>query len=141
MADSDRSFLGTGWGFPPSFSRQTLGVEMVRDEQDIRQSLFILFSTSLGERIMVPTYGCQLAELLFEALTRSLTTRLEGMVAKAILSWEPRISVDRVTARPDAESPGLVHIEVDYTIRKTNTRSNYVYPFYTSEATIPSRGP
>jgi uncharacterized protein len=141
VADSEKSFLGTGWGFPPAFSRQALGVDLVSGEEDIRQSLFILFSTSMGERIMVPTYGAELTDFVFEALTTTLLTELEGVVTKAILNWEPRIAVERVKARPREGSPGLVHIEVDYVIRATNTRSNYVYPFYTTEATIPLRGP
>ena len=45
---SDKDFLGTGWSFPPTFSRASLSVLMVKDNQDIHQSLYILFSTRLG---------------------------------------------------------------------------------------------
>lgn len=141
MAISDRSFLGTGWSFPPTFSRRSLGVEMVSDEQDIRESLWILFSTARGERIMVPEYGCQLSELLFQALTKSLATQMKTMVTQAILNWEPRISVTDVSVEIDAKVAGLATINVAYVVRLTNTRSNFVYPFSTNEATLPSRGP
>ena len=51
MTNED-SFLGTGWSFPPAFDRESGSVEMVQEEEDIRQSLEILLSTSIGERVM-----------------------------------------------------------------------------------------
>lgn len=141
MAATDRSFLGAGWGFPPTFTRQSLGVAMVRDEQDIRESLWILFSTTPGERVMVPQYGCALQELLFQGLTRSLLTRAEKMVRQAIATWEPRVDVHEIRVRESTDVAGLVTITVDYSVRLTNTRSNIVYPFYTREATLQGQGP
>ncbi len=138
MADADKSFLGTGWSFPPSFSRANHGVVMVKDDLDIRESLWILFSTSLGERIMLPTYGNQLWQMVFRGITTTLITQMQDMVAQAILYWEPRIDVELIKIDSHSSVNGLLLINVDYTIRKTNIRSNLVYPFYTQgEQTIP----
>ena len=58
--DDDRAFLGRGWSFPPTFSKEGTGtqeagrVEMLEHEDDIVSSLHILLSTARGERIMVP---------------------------------------------------------------------------------------
>jgi uncharacterized protein len=134
-------FLGTGWGFPPTFSRQELGVEMVSGERDIRESLRILLSTELGERLMVPAYGCQLRELLFQPLTRSLITEIQTRVKRAILAWEPRITVEDIRVKVDASAPGLVSLLIDYSVKLTNSRNNFVYPFYTIEATLRPPGP
>ena len=95
---------------------------------------------SLGERIMVPDYGCALWRMVFENLNPTLMTRLQDIVERAILNWEPRIIVNSVVAEAAAEAAGLVHINVDYTIRATNTRSNFVYPFYLREATLAPPG-
>ena len=38
----EKSFLGKGWGFPPTFKNQSGSVVMVKDEMDIQQSLQIL---------------------------------------------------------------------------------------------------
>ena len=139
MADrADMSFLGTGWSFPPTFARAMLDVVMVSDDVDIQQSLWILFSTVLGERIMLPQYGTQLWQMVFRALTTTLATQIEGMIADAILMWEPRISVDDITIVANDPINGQLSINVDYTIRRTNVRSNLVYPFYLNEQTIPS---
>ena len=40
-----KSFLGTGWSFPPQFNKNTGSVSMVSDEEDIKQSLNIYFNT------------------------------------------------------------------------------------------------
>lgn len=136
MAGSDPAFLGTGWGFPPTFSRHPLGVGMVAGVEDIRESLRILFATARGERVMLPGYGCDLWQMVFRALTTTLTTEIRDVLATAILRWEPRIDVEAIAVRRDDATAGLVWIEVDFTVRQTNNRANLVYPFYLTEATL-----
>lgn len=134
MADDGNQFLGRGWAFPPSFDHQGRSVRMADAEDDIRQSLHILLSTSLGERIMRPTFGWRREALVFEPLSTSFATFLEREIENAILFFEPRIELNRLSF----ETPpgqGLVEIRLDYTIRVTNTRSNLVFPFYLDEAT------
>lgn len=137
----NKDFLGTGWSFPPTFSQIDYSVQMVSDDLDIQESLCILFSTRLGERIMVPEYGSGLAQTVFHTLTTTLMTQMKNMVCQAILNWEARIDVDEVQVQSDASVQGKVLIGVEYTIRRTNTRSNLVYPFYLTEATIPAKTP
>lgn len=133
MAEA-RSFLGTGWGFPPTFDRSAKGIEMIADEEDIRSSLEILLSTDVGERVMQPKYGCNLHRLLFEPLDTSLQAYMKDLIKTAILYFEPRIILDNVTLQPEPEE-GRITINIDYTIAGTNTRSNLVYPFYQTEGT------
>jgi len=137
----NNDFLGTGWSFPPTFSRLSYSVEMVSDEKDIHESLWVLFSTQLGERVMVPQYGSTLTQMVFRTLNTTLTTQLKNAVWQAILNWEPRITVDAIDVDVDSTSYGIALVGVAYTIRRTNTRSNMVYPFYYAEATIPSNAP
>jgi phage baseplate assembly protein W len=141
MADADPSFLGRGWSFPPTFTRGAAAVDMVSAHEDIQQSLMILLSTRVGERVMVAEYGCALWSAVFENLTMALLTRLQDMVERAIIKWEPRIRVEDVRTEVDPQEAGLVRIDVVYTIRATNTRSNFVYPFYLREATIAPPAP
>ncbi len=140
MAGQDSSFLGRGWGFPPTFDRITLGVEMVEDDLDIHQSLHILLSTGLGERLMLPTYGSQLPEMVFASMTTSLANQIRDFLSQAILYWEPRIEVLSIEISDTATLDGRLDITVSYIIRRTNTRSNLVFPFYLHEASIKARG-
>jgi phage baseplate assembly protein W len=129
-------FLGTGWGFPPEFGRSAYSVRMVSGIEDIKESLHILFSTIPGERVMLPGYGCELNRYLFRELTPGLAAEMRDTVLTAIARWEARIDADcAVTVDPD--SPGLLRIEVDFTVRRTNVRGNIVFPYCVAD-TAPS---
>ena len=141
MAQREPHFLGTGWRFPPAFSMESGGVEMVSAAEDIRESLWILLSTAPGERVMVPEFGCALWRVVFEKIDVTTITEIEELVRRAILNWEPRVTVDEVTVESDPTVAGLVQIHIAYTIRRINTRSNLVYPFYVHEATIAPQAP
>ncbi|MDJ0768461.1 MAG: GPW/gp25 family protein [Ilumatobacter sp.] len=130
----DRSFLGTGWAFPPTFPSAARTVVMASDEEDIRQSLAILLSTRIGERVMQPKYGCDLHDMVFEPLDVGLRASLRDLIEVAILYFEPRIILDDVVLE-DVPERGLVEVTLDYVIATTNTRSNFVYPLYLDEGT------
>ena len=128
----DNSFLGKGWSFPPSFDNASREVIMNQGEEDIQNSLRILLSTTLGERVMQPKYGCNLSDLLFETLDTTLTTEMKNRVQTGILFFEPRIDIEKI-ALTQNDQGGLVLISIEYIVRSTNTRGNLVYPFYLSE--------
>lgn len=129
MADNQQ-FLGRGWGFPVSFGNQGHIVVMVEAEEDIRQSLNILLSTSLGERVLRPTFGWKRDALMFEPLSTSFGAYLAREIETAILFFEPRIELNRVDFENATELEGLILIRLDYTVRTTNSRTNLVFPFY-----------
>ncbi len=136
MADqSESNFLGTGWSFPPSFNIQKQSVEMVSEIQDIKQSLHILLSTVIGERVMQPKYGCNVDELIFESMNTTMKTLIIDKIKTAILYFEPRIDAKRIEIVPQNELEGELLVEIDFEIRGTNSRFNFVYPFYDTEGT------
>ena len=133
--ENNKSFLGTGWSFPPEFDKAKKTVVMTSDELDIKKSLEILLATRLGERIMQPTYGCNLEELMFKPLNITLKTFVIDLIKTAILYHEPRIDVEKIDIDPTNELQGELLILVDYRVRATNSRANLVYPFYKAEGT------
>ena len=128
-------FLGRGWSFPPTFNRARPGVEMLEDEIDIASSLEILLSTALGERSMLPQYGCNLDELVFESLDTRMKTLMADKVKTAILYYEPRIETESVLLDDSRQLDGVILIEVNYRVKSTNSRFNFVFPFYKLEGT------
>ncbi|OGB25277.1 MAG: hypothetical protein A3I66_04240 [Burkholderiales bacterium RIFCSPLOWO2_02_FULL_57_36] len=142
---SDKSFLGSGWAFPPSFSKQGNAlvaggrVAMVTAEDDIRESLYILLSTTPGERIMQPSYGCGIKSHVFDALSNGVVTEIKNQIERAILFFEPRITLNAIQVTDREILNGRLDIMIDYTVRATNTRSNMVYPFYFLEGTNVAR--
>ncbi|PKN63118.1 MAG: hypothetical protein CVU57_20855 [Deltaproteobacteria bacterium HGW-Deltaproteobacteria-15] len=127
-------FLGTGWSFPPTFERGAGGVRMISGIDDIRSSLELLLATEVGERIMQPRYGCSLRRLLFEPLDAALQAYVKDLIRTAILYFEPRVLLENVTLEPK-QNEGSLEIRIECTIAATNTRANFVYPFYKAEGT------
>ena len=130
-----REYLGRGWSFPPTFSRARGGVEMLEDEADIASSLEILLTTAPGERTMLPQYGCNLDELVFESLDTRMKTLMADKVETAILYFESRIEVEQVVLDDSRQLEGVILIEVVYRVKSTNSRFNFVFPFYKLEGT------
>ncbi len=125
-------FLGRGWSFPPAFDKATAGVEMRTGIADIQESLQIIFTTRLGERIMNPRFGCALDDNVFESMNTSRLSWIETQVRTAILYHEPRIDADRVQIEPDP-TEGRLLIVVSYRVRGANSRFNFVYPSYLND--------
>jgi len=135
MNDNLNSFLGNGWKFPIEFETASASVTMLNGEDDISNSLDILFATHMGERIMHPDFGSELESFLFTGMTRGVITYIQEVVHNAILFNEPRIIVNEVEIDTVDDDPSRVDITIKYTVSATNNRYNYVYPFYIREAT------
>ena len=135
MEDLEKSFLGKGWSFPPTFDKKLGDVKMVTMEVDIRQSLEIYFSTKLGERIMRNDYGCFLHSQVFELANENLIQGLSKELERSINEFEPRILITEIKASKAESTEGLIEINISYEIRATNNRSNIVFPFYLNEGT------
>jgi phage baseplate assembly protein W len=132
---ADQSFLGTGWSFPPEFDPVARKSRMVSADEDIRESLRILLSTAPGERVMNPSFGCGLKTRVFDTVSASMITEVKDMVERAILFYEPRITLNGIDVVVRDALGGILDIDIRYTVRSTNTRSNMVYPFHYLEAT------
>lgn len=130
---TSNDFLGKGWSFPPTFNAQSKTVEITEKEIDINRSLQILLTTTAGERVMQPKYGCNMEELLFEPLNTSTKTIIIDKIKTAILYFEPRIDAKSIFLNTQNELEGEVLVEIEYEVRATNSRFNFVFPYYKKE--------
>lgn len=110
---------------------------MLEREDDIASSLHVLLTTARGERIMVPQYGCNLDEFAFENLDTRMRTMMADKISSAILYHEPRIELERVEVSDDPMEAleGRLMIGITYRVRETNSRFNFVFPYYLQEGT------
>jgi len=131
---SPKAFLGRGWSFPPNFVKGGNAVDMFEAETDIKSSLIIILSTTVGERIMQPEFGSNLDKLIFEPMDTTFSTYITQLIRNAILYFEPRVTLNEVTYDTD-ELSGRIDILIDFTINGTNNRSNIVFPYYFNEGT------
>ena len=121
--------IGRGWAFPPHLDHRGR-IATVTGEQDIEEAIRIILSTSPGQRVMRPEFGCRLNEIVFAPNNAQTTAQAEQFVRLALARWEPRIQLEQVAALPDAEDPARLLIQVRYSIRATHSRRSLVYPFY-----------
>jgi len=132
---SAQSFLGRGWRFPiePDGSGR-LGY--VEGEANIEQSLRILLLTSLGERVMRPTFGCAAPRLVFSPGSVQYLRLLETTVRESVRDWEPRVTIEDVSAEALRDDETHVSVSIDYRIRGMNTKFNLVFPFYLGQLQV-----
>ncbi len=112
--------------FPGIRVSSTGGIEMVTDQDAVRQSIMLLLTTSPGERVMRPDYGCDLHRLVFspnDATTHGLAIYY---IRRALQRWEPRIEILRLDADADEKDPGRMDIVLEYRMRKTAHREHLV---------------
>lgn len=135
MANNNNSFLGTGWSFPPQFLDAHQGIRMSKDDDDIREALYILLSTLPGERLMNPDYGCDLHSQVFNGISNSTKTKIEDLITTAILYFEPRVTLVDITIDDSDQINGKLDVYLTYEVNGINSRKNMVYPFYLAEGT------
>jgi hypothetical protein len=121
--------IGRGWSFPPILDERGT-VALTGDDEEIEQSIFLILSTALGQRVMRPEFGCRIHELVFapnNATTAGLATRY---VREALGQWEPRIDLKKVDVAPDPNDHARLIISIEYRILASHNNRSLVYPFY-----------
>ncbi len=133
--------IGSGWAFPPTIDPQG-GVALARATNEIEQAIRIILLTPLGQRVMRPTFGCRIHELVFAPNNSTTAAQAIRYVEEALAMWEPRIQVTEVTVTMDAnengrqpvtadpKEDGRMFIHINYFIKSTNDPRSLVFPFY-----------
>jgi phage baseplate assembly protein W len=129
-----KEFMGRGWAFPFRVEPASGRISTVADEADIEESIRIILGTSKGERVMRPAFGCGVYDLVHGAIDMATIVQIKRDVAEALQLYEARIDVLAVKVDPSNLINGCLEVEVDYRVRQTNQRDNYVFPFYFKEA-------
>lgn len=132
MKNDAQKFLGSGLSFPLRTDVRGQLV-LVSGSEDIEQSIRIILSTRPGERVMRPTFGCNVQDLLFEPQSAATASRLQESVYEALVMWEPRIEVLSVDVNEDDDQPGALLVEINYEIKAIHDTRSIVHPFYLAD--------
>jgi phage baseplate assembly protein W len=133
MVDA-KAYLGRGWSFPVRLDDKAGTIRVSEYEQDIRESIWIILSTSKGERAMRPDFGCGIHDLVFEVINTTTLTAIDDTVREALAAFEPRIDVLQVKSETAERGlDGKLLISINYVVRGTNNQLNLVFPFYLRE--------
>ena len=94
-------------------------LDLISERACVRQALLLLLLTRPGERVMRPTYGCELHKLLFWPNDDTTAGLAIHFVRKAIARWEPRVDRVRVDAVRNPDAPGRLDVMLEYRVRST----------------------
>jgi uncharacterized protein len=128
-------FLGSGWAFPVSFSVDNHQVSLSANETNINESINVILNTRKGERTLEANFGSGIQQFMFRKIDNTLKGEIIETIRFALLRYEPRILVQDVKVASTDVSNGKIEILISYIYSKTNTRHNYVFPFYLKEGT------
>ena len=131
MATQD-PFIGTGFKFPIKVNVKG-GLDWSGGPQRIQDAIWIILSTSLGERVMRPTFGAGVEDFVFQPNSNASRVRLADTISNALIQWEPRIQLVNVQVTESPQGPSYVLVTIEYQIRSTNELYNMVYPLYVQE--------
>lgn len=89
--------------FSASFSRNLVTNDVVRltDIDAVKRSVKNLIVTDKYERLLNPSIGAGISELLFEQMTPLTTIALRETIIQTLSEFEPRINIDTVDVTPD----------------------------------------
>ena len=104
------------------------GISFSSYEKSVEESIDIILSTFIGERVYNYKFGCRIHELMFEpnnVRTQALAARY---VEEALENFEHRINILSVEAYSEDEKS--LNINITYALVESNKEYNLVYPFY-----------
>lgn len=127
--NKNKVILGTGLAFPVQVDTRGQ-IALVSTDRDIQQSIQIILGTHPGERVMRPTFGCRVHDLLFEPRDATTSSLIKKYVEEALAFWEPRIYVLSVNTSITDDMDGAILVEIEYQIKSTHDTRSIVYPFF-----------
>lgn len=131
MADA-QDLIGTGFSFPIKVDARGR-LTWSSGEQRLQDAIWLIVKTSIGERVMRPTFGAGANDYVFQPNSPTARTALATAIRSALLLWEPRVDLDTVSVDPVSGEPSQVLVSIAYRVRSTNELFNMVYPFYLNE--------
>ena len=96
-------------------------LSMVDGDASVRQAILLLLTTRPGERVMRPTYGCELQQLVFSPNDETTAGLAIHYVRKALTRWEPRVEIVELDANRSDDDPSRLDILLHYRVRPTSS--------------------
>lgn len=90
-----------GSGLRPSLAKDVIVSE---DIQAIRNSIYNIFSTKNGQKLLNPTFGSSLEQYLFENVSPVMGQLIGDNILNALQEYEPRVEVLKVIVVPKPEN-------------------------------------
>ncbi len=81
--------------------------------EHLRQSVADILATPVGSRVMRREYGSMVPDLIDQPDNEETQVRVFSAVASALMRWEPRLRLSRVSSSRNVEQPGAVVLTLE----------------------------
>ena len=123
-----KDFYGRGATYPIQLGSRG-GLRESANLDKIKESIRLILGTDWGQRVMRPTFGCNLKSLVFAPNNASTAALSRHYVEDGLKQWETRIDLQSVAVTNDNVN-GRLLIEIRYRVKATLDLQSFVYPFY-----------
>ena len=128
IADRDE-LQSIGLKLPLTLDNGELGLTKTTIEA-VKQNVFNLCSTELGERVMQPNLGVSIKKYLFEPFSEDLVVSIQDTIVESMNFWLPFVQLNdiRVKMSDDNSDVGrsTMEITVDFSLKQDPTSTESV---------------
>ena len=97
-------------------------------KDQIKSNLVNLLLTDIGERVMNPTFGCNLKRFIFEGITEDNIELLTNNLVESIYLFVPEITVTNIQVIPNTDY-NTIALYIDYILNISNTPDQVTVQF------------
>lgn len=109
---------GKGISFPPRLGTDGR-VAFSEGPENIREAIRVILLTELEERVMLAEFGGGLRSFLFQPNTVATRELIKERIKRALIRWEPRIRVGKVSVNPVDGAPDRAVVTIEYKLVAT----------------------
>jgi phage baseplate assembly protein W len=116
-------------GISLPFSKPFTSTYTTKDQ--IKSNLINLLLTDVGERVMNPSFGCNLRKYIFEGITDQNMEDIAASLANSISIFIPEITVTNIAVEPTSETntSNTLNITISYYLRISQTPDQVTVQF------------
>ncbi len=123
------SNLGQSMKFPPQVDPATGRFVVSSGRDSVRESLYLILMTSVGERLMNPNFGTKMMSYTFMDTSLTMLNIFTSELKNTILEQESRISNLDIDVDANSKEGALI-ININYYLVDSDFMDNFVFPFY-----------
>jgi phage baseplate assembly protein W len=97
-------------------------------KEQIKSNLVNLLLTDVGERVMNPTFGCNLKRFIFEGITENNIDNLKENLSDSIAVFVPEVSVTDIIIVPNNDF-NAIDLTINYILRISSTPDQVTVQF------------
>ena len=88
----------------------------------VKQNVFNLCSTELGERVMQPNLGVSIKKYLFEPFSEDLVDQVQDTIVESMNTWMPFVQLNDIQVKMSDNNSdigrGTMEISVDFSLKQ-----------------------